>query len=274
MAEQYTHFGTLQLDGSEVANPAGQFLDSSVSQVFAGYNFNNRIGLQFNLPVIYRSFRRADGLGGVERGSEAGIGDVALLGNFIAYRKLTEDYSLTWNILGGIKFPSGSTDRLREEFDEIVQPTGPPSGVHGHDLTLGSGSYDGVVGTSAEIRWRRGFATGAVQYAIRSTGDFDYRFANDLTWSGGQGYYLVMKEEFTLGLQAVVSGKYKGKDRFQGAAAEDTGLTAVYLGPQITLTWGDNFSAQAGVDFPVSIDNTGLQIVPDYRVRAAVTWHF
>jgi hypothetical protein len=29
-----------------------------------------------------------------------------------------------------------------------------------------------------------------------------------------------------------------------------------------------------GVDFPVSIDNTALQIVPDYRVRAALIWHF
>jgi len=96
---------------------------------------------------------------------------------------------------------------------------------------LGSGSYDGIVGSSLYARWGRGFATALVQYAIRSTGDYDYRFANDLTWAGGPGYYLLMKDEFTLGLQAVVSGEYKRLDQFQGVAADDTGVTAVYLGP-------------------------------------------
>ena len=56
--------------------------------------------------------------------------------------------------------------------------------------------------------------------------------------------------------------------------AEDTGVTAVYLGPQINFTWGDKLSAHAAVDLPMSIDNTSLQTVPDYRVRAGVTWHF
>ena len=274
VAEQYTHFGTLQVDGSEVANPAGQYLNSSISQVFAGYNFNNRIGLQVNLPVIYRSFKRTDDLGGVDYGTESGIGDVALLGDFVAYRKLSERFSLTWRVLGGVKFPTGNTDRLEEEFNEVEDPVGPPSGIHGHDLTLGSGSYDGIVGSTVYGRWGHGFATALVQYAIRSTGDFDYRFANDLTWAGGPGYYLFMNDKFTLGLQAVVSGEYKVMDQFQGADAEDTGLTAVYLGPQLTFTWGGSLSAQAGVDFPVSVENTSLQIVPDYRLRAALTWHF
>src|SRR6266566_8877945 len=80
VAEQFTHFGTVQVDGHEVSNPSGQYLDSSISQVFAGYNFDERFGLQFNLPVIYRSFKRPDGEGGIERGKESGIGDVSLLG--------------------------------------------------------------------------------------------------------------------------------------------------------------------------------------------------
>src|SRR2546423_1702765 len=55
VAGQLTHFGTLQDDGRpESAN--GEYIDSVVSQVYAGYNFNARFGLQFNLPVIYRSF--------------------------------------------------------------------------------------------------------------------------------------------------------------------------------------------------------------------------
>src|SRR2546423_8353804 len=37
VAEQFTHFGTLQLDGEEVDNPTGQYLDSSINQLVASY---------------------------------------------------------------------------------------------------------------------------------------------------------------------------------------------------------------------------------------------
>ena len=51
-------------------------------------------------------------------------------------------------------------------------------------------------------------------------------------------------------------------------------MTAVYLGPQINFTWGEKLSAHLGADLPVSIDNTALQTVADYRIRAGVTWRF
>ena len=81
-------------------------------------------------------------------------------------------------------------------------------------------------------------------------------------------------EKHSLSLQAVVSGEHKGLDTFQGADAEDTGVTSVYLGSQINLTWSDKWSANVGVDIPVSIENTALQTVPDYRVRAGLIWRF
>src|SRR2546422_8959228 len=74
VAEQFTHFGTVQVDGTKVADPSGQYLDSAISQLFFGYNLNARIGLQFNVPVIYRSFKRPDSMGGIDRGAESGQG--------------------------------------------------------------------------------------------------------------------------------------------------------------------------------------------------------
>ena len=274
VAEQFTHFGTVQVDGHEVADPSGQYLDSSISQLFAGYNFDERFGLQFNLPVIYRSFKRPDGQGGMDRGTESGIGDVSLLGTFVPYRKLAENFTFNWSVLGGVKFPTGSSDRISEELNEVEDPIGPPSGIHGHDLTLGTGSFDGIVGTGIYARWQKGFLAANIQYAIRSKGDFDYEFANDLTWSGGPGYYLVLGHKYTLAVQAVVSGEYKGKDTFRGESAEDTGVTAVYLGPQLNFTWGGNLAAYVAADLPMSIENTALQTVPDYRFRGGLSWHF
>ena len=75
VAEQFTHFGTLQEDGRKVPNDADQFLDSSITQLLLGYNFNERFGVQFNAPIIHRSFQRADGFD-IERGTESGLGDV------------------------------------------------------------------------------------------------------------------------------------------------------------------------------------------------------
>lgn len=269
VAEQFTHFGTVQVDGDKVPNTFGQYLDSSISQVFAGYNFSERVGVQLNLPLIYRSFKRPQGVG-IENGTESGLGDMSLIGHVQAYRSESRNFTFSWSLLGGIKFPTGNDDRIKEE----LLPETPGSGIHGHDLTLGTGSYDGIVGTSAFLRWKRSFLTASVQYAIRSKGDFDYHFANDLTWMGGPGFLLALKDKYTLALLAIVSGENKARDTFQGEKAEDTGVTAVYLGPQITFTWSDKLSAEVGLDLPVSIRNTALQTVPDYRVRGGVTWHF
>ena len=276
LAEQFSHFGTVQVDGKEIPNKAGQYMNSWVSQVFVGYNFTERIGLQLNLPVIYREFKRPDGAGGIQTGSEYGLGDMALLGNVIGHHYESKKSTFRWTLIGGVKFPTGRTDRLNEELNEVDEGAlvGPASGIHGHDLTLGSGSFDGIVGTGIFGRWHRAFLTANVQYAIRSKGHIDYQFANDLTWAGGPGYFAFLKDKYTVTLQAVVSGEHKGLDTFRGQPAPDTGVTAVYLGPQINFTWQDKLSAHVGVDLPVSIDNTSLQTVPDYRLRAGVTWHF
>src|SRR5881628_3349846 len=106
VAEQFTHFGTLQQDGDEVPNPTGQYLDSSISQVFGGYNFNERVGVQLNLPLIYRSFKRPEAAG-IDRGTVSGLGDISLIGHLQAYRRETKNFTFSWSLLGGMKFPTG-----------------------------------------------------------------------------------------------------------------------------------------------------------------------
>jgi hypothetical protein len=263
VAEQFIYFNTLQVNGQDVANDGNQYINSSVSQVFAGYNFNEHLGVQFNLPVIYRSYGYESA-----RGSESGIGDASFLVNARLYEKLTEKFTFNWTALGGVKFPTGATGQLNPD-----QPDFSP-GIAGHDLTLGSGSWDGLVGTGFFTRWKRMFLAGGMQYAIRTEGAYGYQFANDWTWFGGPGVYLLLGDENTLSLQAVVSGESKGQDTISGMATDDTAITIVYLGPQLNYTWSSKLSAHVGVDFPVSIAASGDQLVPNYRVRAAVTWRF
>ncbi len=274
--EQFTHFGTLQEDGDSIGNSAGQFVDSSQTQLLLGYKINGRVGLQLNVPYIHRSFRRAEG-SSIERGAESGLGDLSLLANVSLWERMKMSTTYSWHLLLGLKLPSGDSARLKEELSETPPPPGAPaSGVHGHDLALGSGSVDGIVGTTFIVRWKRLFASALVQYAIRSEGDFDYRYANDLTWSVGPGVYVWLQEEpeQTCSVRLNVSGEMKGKDSLHGKQADDTGLTAVYLGPELAYTWKDKLSVSLGVDIPVHQHNTALQLVPDYRVRAAFAWRF
>ena len=44
VAEQWTHYGTLQDGDDEIPNPDDQRLDSSITQVVAGYRFTERFG--------------------------------------------------------------------------------------------------------------------------------------------------------------------------------------------------------------------------------------
>lgn len=273
--EQFTRFNTVQVDGHEIDNPADQYLDSSNTQLFLGYGITPRFSMQVNVPLIRRAFRRTAG-DHIEKDVEAGLGDVSLLASFIPLYESSADFTFMAKLTGGVKLPTGSSDRLHEEELEGAEEEGalPASGVHGHDLALGSGSVDGIVGGSVYARFKRAFFTADVQYAIRSEGDHDYRYANDFSWSGGPGFYLKDDAELTVAVQCVCSGKTKGKDEFRGERAEDTALTAVYLGPKFSGTYRDRISADVELGIPVGIDNSALQIVPDYRVRAGFSVQF
>jgi hypothetical protein len=291
MAEQFTHFGTVQINGREVSNPTGQYENSSITQVFAGYGINDRFAVQMNLPVIYREFKRPEGFA-IDRGTENGVGDMSILLKAVAFRYSSgggrdfavvgknpvavehePDFTISFVLLAGLKLPTGDTSRLKEEFHEFEIPGAPVSGIHGHDLTLGTGSYDGIFGGILGLRYRNFFAETTVQFTLRGDGAYEYNFANDLTWDGGPGYYFVRNRETIFGLEFLVSGEHKGRDEFRGEVAEDTGITSVFVGPRLVASRG-RWSAQLDVDLPVMIDNSALQVVPDYRIRGGISFHF
>jgi hypothetical protein len=301
VAEQLTNFTTLQDGGREIPNPARERLTSSITQLIAGYNVTPRFGLQLTLPIISRTYRRLEE-GGVVHGDETGIGDMSIVGNWLALSRVSEQSVLRISLLGGLKLPSGDSGRLAEESEEghhhasatrrgpSISPrhTGgdppgggdspadaePVSGIHGHDLALGSGSVDGIVGGQIFFSWQRLFVSAWGQYAVRTEGDFDYTYANDLTWSGGPGVLALLTHHYTLGVQALLTGETKGKDDLDGVPADDTGITALYVGPGFTFTWGTSLGAEIAADLPVVQNNTSVQIVADYRLRGGLTWRF
>ena len=268
--EQWSDFGTLRLDGRRVGNESGEDLRSSITQVYVGYQLNRRFGVQVTAPHVDRAFRRVEGDETV-RGSESGLGDAVVMGTARLYESLSETTLVTWNIAAGLKLPTGKSDRLGEEAQE---PEGAESGVHGHDLALGSGSTDGLLGTSFAWRRRRWFGAAAAQYALRRRGDFEYRYADEVTWEAQAGRFVSLRHEDTLSLALRVSGEKKGEDAAGGERAEDTAIDAIYVGPQAAFSRSRSLYVEAAVELPVRQRNSGLQLVPDLRVRGGLTWRF
>jgi hypothetical protein len=299
-AEQFTRYKTLQLDGHEIDNDARQKLDSSITQIFLGYNVTRSIGVQVNVPLIERTFRRPDSDGGIEEGNVGGLGDVSLLAHWMPIYHATRDTTFALRLTGGLKFPTGDSDRVLEEAEEGhdhgAEAGGAheeghhegeehtegetdhadeiPSGIHGHDLALGTGSLDGIFGARVHLRWKRVFLSGEVQYTLRGQGKHDYDFADDFLWAAGPGVTLIDQPTHLLAVQFVCSGETKGEDKFRGVRADDTSTTGVFLGPKFSASFHDRFTAEIGLDVPIHQENSGVQIVPDYRFHATVGWAF
>jgi hypothetical protein len=295
MAEQFIPYRTSQFEGDVVHPATPDFVDSSITHLVPGYNFSSWLGISLSVPVTYLKFRRTDldysltapPVLSTERGTEFGLGDMALIGRVAVLQKSTMEYGVVVNILGGVKFPTGDADRLKDEVDqaklfESLLPPGTPhdplghsiSSVHQHNLALGSGSYDGIFGLTANARWQRWFFNGQFQYYLRTKGEAGFEYGDELMVSGGPGVFALLNRSYTLSLQANVVYDTIARDELLGQLSNQTGLTAWYLGPLLNFTWGSRFSANLGVDVPLRIENHGYQSVPDYRLHGGLSWRF
>jgi hypothetical protein len=272
VSEQFTYFGTLQQDSHTIANPAGEHMNSSVTQLIIGYDFAHALGVQLNVPLVYRSFQRWHD-GAIDRGSVSGLGDVSFLAHWAPIHIQRSDYLFSARLYAGLSLPSGDSSRVLEEAAEGGDDS-TPSGIHGHDLALGTGSVSGIFGLDVRMQWKRFFVTAGIEGVARTTGAYGYRYADEMGFRGSLGGFLVDRDDFNLALSAQCTGSSKGQDVFQGTTATDTSGTVVYLGPQIAANWHKRYHAEVSVLFPVVNENSGVQSVPDYRITASMGVRF
>ena len=295
VAEQYIPYRTSQVDGRVVYPRNPSYVDSSITHLVGGYSISSRFGVSLNVPLTHLSYRRTDLEYSLtapprlftEQGKEFGLGDFSVIGRFNLLQKTSMTHGYAVNLLAGVKFPTGNSDRLQVEVDQarIYQELLPPntphdplghsiSSVHQHDLALGSGSYDGVFGLTASGRWKRAFLNGQAQYYLRTQGEAGFQYGNEVIVSGGPGYYLLLGESYTVSLQANAVFDSMARDRILGERSNQTGMTAWYLGPLVSFTWGERLNVNAGIDLPLSIENNGYQSVPDFRLYGGFSWRF
>lgn len=311
LGEQATRYSTRLPDPDGGTRDAGERLNSFITQILVGYDFHPKFRLQVNVPIIARDYHRLrnrrlvddqirDGV--MTKGNVSGFGDVALLALWRPWSYVDEHRLVRFTLLGGLKLPSGDPGKLVEEqklrraseaaagaarsastggrIGRVVSadhiPEGSPSGINGHDLALGTGSIDGIIGGVGFASWDRLFVTASVQHAIRMEGAYRYQYGDETQWFVGIGGYLLLDHVRTLSLQLVTSGKHQGTDTLEGkSTAPDGGSTRttwVFLGPALGFTYGTSLGFELAGDLPVDTPNEGL--IPEYRVRGGATWRF
>lgn len=275
VSEQFSRYDQLREDGRKLPDSFDQRLNSSVTQLIAGYGFGELWNLQISAPYIVRDYRRPK-QDITDSGSETGFGDVSLTAQYGAYQWRSELVTISWRLLAGIKLPTGDSGRFQEELGAEDKPAAgaPVSGIHGHDLVLGSGSVDAILGTTLSARSGRWLARGEMQYAARNKGDYDYRVGNDLQWNVGAGRYLRLRDGQTVAGLLNISGEYKKFDRVAGVVADDTQARQLSLGAQLLATLDDRWSADTRADFPVQSYGSSVQTASRYRLRLTLIRHF
>jgi len=302
-SEQYTLLNRVRRDGHYVENTADQYLKSSVTQVSGQYDISDSVAVQFVSPIISRSYRRIQNEE-VSNGSDAGFGDMSLLVHYLPVRYSDGDTTLRLRFFGGVELPTGDAHLLGEEASEehmdahqeeagseathggsrpMLKHGGshhesaplPENAIHGHDIALGSGSFDFPFGVGLTTQWKRLLGSADLQYTVRSDGAYSYRYANDFIWSTSLGSFIYVRDSAQVAARVRLSGQYKEKDTGSGGVYyDDTAANTKFIGPELNGTLGHRWQGVLGLDIPIDVKNSDLQITATYRWRAAMTYRF
>lgn len=280
VAHLFTHYES-NVNPTFASDQPGQHLDSNIAQAYLSYSLANEASVQLNLPLIHRRYRRLEDGESVE-GTESGVGDITALLKLVPVRNHEAESALLWELFGGLKLPTGDTNRLREESDaahadeERILRHGGADGslIGGSDLALGSGSTDLIFGTAVFAQQGRYFASGSVQYGLRREGDYGYQYGDDLFWSLAAGRYLVLEDERSLALKAAFSGDHKREDSIHGDSVEGSREDNVYVGPELEYSLASRWHFDIGVDLPILNESAATQAVPQLRIRGSLAYRF
>jgi hypothetical protein len=315
IAEQFTALDRIKEDGQYVENTANQFLKSSVTQMSGQYDPSASTSLQLVVPVVSRTWRRIEdgsaqrgsdaGIGDITMlahyvplnyaegnvlarfrvfgGVELPTGDAHYLGEESApghhgeeeEEESSHDSHSDHDSHNESSHEETGHHSFTQKHNGEVHDAPVVNAIHGHDITLGSGSWDFPLGAGFFSQWDKYILASDVQYTIRTDGAFGYQFANDFAWSAAAGRYLYLEDDAQIALRARLSGQYKGYDTGKGGIEyTDTAFNTVFLGPEVTALVTHKWQAIVGYDLPVEVQNSDQQITPGYRIRAALSYRF
>ena len=276
------------------------------TSVAAAYGITNDLMISARLPYVTRTdIREAHHEhvhgGGVTnqadaRGDASGVGDLTTLLHWRFHNNPAAGSQ--WALLGGVKAPTGATnrtDRAHELFELEFQP--------------GSGSWDWLLGLATSQRLGIISLHANVLYTFAGTGEqrtdlgdrFQYNLAASYRLIGastapvatspmrlggsdermhhgaGPGLkdhaHVEPPSGRTLDLVLELNGEWHGRQGIDGVKDPNSGGTTVYLSPGVRLS-GDKWTSFLSVGVPIVTNLYGVQAEPDYRIVSGIAVSF
>jgi hypothetical protein len=220
------------------------------------YGVSHHLTVSAELPYVRRDNLREGGEDGVERlGNVAGIGDVSLLAKY----RLTEGEGLGFALIGGIKLPTGSTQRRGPDGERLETEHQP-----------GSGSWDPIAGAAASLHLGGVQLSASGLYQFSQTGAQQTRLGDRLQGGialshhfgpRGEGHHHHHGDEHDehrdeprhSGIDGFVelAGEWEGRQRIGGEVEQASGGKWAYVAPGLRFTSASGWSASAAVAVPV-----------------------
>jgi hypothetical protein len=261
--EDLLGYSKTKRDGNDENALGSQNQKINVTEFTAQYSFSDRFSLLTAVPIVNHNIKRRVA-GEFDTDSESGVGDVAVYADVVLLRKALRGGGMfQWDFFGGLKLPSGGTDRL----SETSQNTWSETGIYGGAVSPGSGSFDFPIATGIRSEFNSWLVDALVQYNLRTEGDQSYQYGNDLRWNVGVGRRFYEDHDFSFDGQLFLSGLTKNKDTQNGFDVVDTGQSFLAFGPRVDLTFNNRYLVYVKIDAPISNDNDGLQTLQDHRVQ-------
>lgn len=188
-----------------------------------------------------------------------GLGDARLL----TRRSLSRRDNTSWNMLAGVKLPTGDYDQANSA-GEVAERT----------LQPGSGTTDAVVGLHYETTasWRgtaaRRFVGVQTQMPLRERDH--YRPGAQYSIDLGVDYALSQDWKGLLQLNAQI----KGRDRGAEAEPTDSGGSFVWLSPGLSYSVSSGHQLYGFVQLPLYQRVNGIQLTADYALIVGLSASF
>jgi hypothetical protein len=294
-----------ELGNSYVKNEQRERLTSSLSHFVFAYGLSEKLTFEASVPLVSRHYRRIAGEG-TRTASDSGLGDISFKGEAKLLNRKFAGGTATLFTSAGIKIPTGDEGRLtathhsesesENDSDHHAAPEAEHdseeahqheiamlrhagedhsvlTAVHEHDLALGTGSFDFPLAVRLQQTWGTWGLGADAQYMIRTSGESDYRYGNDLLYSLWAGHQFTLATSQVMWLALHLSGEHKESDRQAGAEEDASEFRNLYVGPSMALN-AASLNASLNVDIPVSTETEGYQLVPETRVRFSLGFRF
>ena len=182
----------------------------------------------------------------------SGIGDVLVQGEYTIHEKEAPTHENLITIVGGISFPTGSTEKL------------PATGIDG------AGFFLGTVASHLAHEWYV-FASPGTLFTTSRHGT---KSGNQFLYQWGFGKNLAYKKDcFVLSWIVEFDGVYTQRTKKCSVITPNTGGNIFYIGPSLWFST-QHLIVQAGIACPVVQHLNGTQQKEKYSALVNIGWTF